>query len=86
MRLKDKYATTTLGGKVIAVPLGDDVVFHGTLKLNGTGAAIFEMLRKETTEEEIVEAMSRDYDAPREVLEKDVRACLTEFRKRGLLI
>ena len=85
MRLKDKYMSTTLLGKVIAVPLGDGADYKGTLRMNKTGSAIFEMLKKGTTEEEIVEAFVRKYDVPRDTLHRDVCACLKEFRSRGLL-
>lgn len=85
MRLKDKYASTMLLGKVIAVPLGKSMKFKGTLRMNGTGAEIFEMLKQDTTEEEIVDALGRRYDTPRDTLRRDVRACLEKFRSRGLL-
>ncbi|MBR4500356.1 MAG: PqqD family protein [Clostridia bacterium] len=85
MRLKDQYASTTLLGRVVAVPLGAGLEFKGTLSLNKTGAAVFEMLKKGTTEEEIVETLSRRYDMPRETIQRDVRVYLEAFMSRGLL-
>ncbi len=84
MRLKNEYASTTLLGRVIAVPL-DGAGFRGSLSLNGTGAEIFEMLRKGTTEEEILETLGRKYDTPRDILQRDVRVYLEGFKSRGLL-
>lgn len=85
MRLKGQYASTTLLGRVIAVPLGDGADHKETLRMNKTGSAIFEMLKKGTTEEEIVEALGRKYDVPRDTLQRDVCVCLEGFRSRGLL-
>ncbi len=85
MKLKDNYASTTLLGKVVAVPLGEGADLRGTLKMNTAGAAIFDMLKKETTEEEIVAEMLRRFDVPEETLRKDVHTYLEEFKVRGLL-
>lgn len=85
MRLKNHYEAITIDEKLLAVPVGDDVEFNGAMKLNKTAAAIFEMLKKDVTEEEIVDALSQRFDAPRERLTEDVRNTIREFRGRGLL-
>ena len=40
-------------------------------------------LTQETTEEEIVDKMAEKYDAPREVIAKDVEKVLEELKKYG---
>ena len=86
MRLKDSYETLAMRDKTIAVPLGDDVQFNGAVKMNRTAAAIFELLKEETSEEAIVEALARRFDAPREKIAGDVRRYLDAFRKKNLII
>lgn len=85
MRLKNHFESMTMRDKLVAVPVGDDVDFNGALKLNKTAAAIFELLKNDVSEEQIVNALSQRFDAPREILAEDVRNYINEFRKRGLL-
>ena len=86
MHLKNYFESMTMRDKLVAVPVGDDVAFNGALKLNKTAAAIFELLKNDVSEEQIVDALSRQFDAPRERLAEDVRHTISEFRGRGLLV
>ena len=85
MHLKYHFEKTKLGDKVIAVPVGEDVSFHGAVKMNKTAAEIFELLKQDTTEEEIVETLSSRYDVPKEQLEADVRTYIGQFMDRGMI-
>jgi hypothetical protein len=42
--------------------------FRGMISSNRTAAAIVDLLKTETTEQEVVDAMFRRFDAPREKL------------------
>ena len=86
MKLKDHYETMTLRGKVVAVPVGEETTFSGALKMNKTGAAILELLREETTEEEIVEKLSGQFEVPEDQLREDVRRYLSALREKNLII
>ena len=46
--------------------------FAGLIRNNKTAAFIVEFLKDDTTQEKIVEAMFEKYDAPKDVLAKDV--------------
>lgn len=85
MHLKNHFESITMRDKLVAVPVGDDVEFNGALKLNKTAAAIFELLKNDVSEEQIMDALSQRFDAPREILADDVHNYINEFRKRGLL-
>lgn len=87
MRLKYQFEKMKLEGKTVAVPVGENVdEFRGVVKLNESSAFIFDLLKEETSMEAIVAALEREYDAPRSVIEVDVKKCLEEFEERGLLI
>ena len=86
MRLKDHYETISMEDKLVAVFVGDDATFNGALKLNKTAAVIFELLKNEVSEEQIVNSLSQRFDVPRDRLVGDVYNCISEFRKRDLLI
>ena len=86
MRLKREFETMRLNDHIIAVPVGDDADYHGVLKLNETAAFIFDLLKTETTVDAIVEKLEKEYDAPRETLEEDVKKYIAEFQERGFLV
>ena len=59
--------------------------FHGLVRSNETAAFIVNCLKKETTEEAIVEAMLEQYDAPRETVARDVHRVVEQLRQIGAL-
>ena len=85
MHLKNHFETMTMRDTLVAVPVGDDVAFNGAVKMNRTAAAIFELLKKETTEEAIIEALAQRFDAPKDEIAGDVRRYLDMFRKKNLI-
>lgn len=87
MRLKYQFETIELDGNTVAVPVGEYAEeFHGVLRLNETAIFIFDLLKEEISEEAIVEAVEREFDAPREKIEKEVHEFVQEFHEKGLLI
>lgn len=62
MKLKYNFVVNEVAGNMVAVAVGDDVTkFNGFIKMNKTGAEIFELLKKEITVEALVEKMARLY-------------------------
>ena len=70
MRLKDTFITHDSDGEQVLIDVTSS--FAGLVRSNRTAAFIVECLKEETTEEKIVEAMFEKYDAPKDVLAKDV--------------
>ncbi len=79
MRLSSGFATHKIDDTQYLVPVGAEA-FCGVARGNRTAAYIVELLREETTEENIVDAMCERYDAPREVILTDVREILSVLR------
>ena len=64
MKLKYNFVVREIGGKPVAVAVGkDNDKFNGMIKLNSTGEFIFEMLKNDTTLDEIAAAMAEKYGA-----------------------
>lgn len=62
MKLKYNFVVNEVAGNMVAVAVGDDVTkFNGFIKMNKTGAEIFELLKSETTVEALVEKMAKLY-------------------------
>ena len=83
MKLKDTYITHDSDGEQILLDTSSS--FAGLIRNNKTAAFIVECLKEETTEEKIVEAMFEKYDAPKDVLAKDVSDVIEKLRKVGAL-
>ena len=83
MKLKDTYITHESDGEQILLDTSSS--FAGLIRSNKTAAFIVECLKEETTQEKIVEAMFEKYDAPKDVLAKDVSEVIGKLRKVGAL-
>ena len=83
MKLKDTYITHDSDGEQILLDTSSS--FAGLIRNNKTAAFIVECLKEETTQEKIVEAMLEKYDAPKDVLAKDVADVIEKLRKVGAL-
>ena len=84
MKLKQGFITHELAGEAMLVPTGR-AGFAGLVRGNKTLGIILNLLEKETTEAEIVAAMKARFDAPEEVLARDVRTALQNLRDVGAL-
>lgn len=83
MKLKDTYITHESDGEQILLDTSSS--FAGLIRNNKTAAFIVECLKDDTTQEKIVEAMFEKYDAPKDVLAKDVSDVIEKLRKVGAL-
>ena len=84
MKLNKEFLLHNTGGESILVPTGN-AGFSGVVRGNRTLGAVLELLKKETTEAEIIDAMKARFDAPGGAVEKDVARVLAELRKIGAL-
>ena len=77
MKLKYNFVTNEVADKIVAVAVGGDLEkFNGFIKMNDTGAYIFNMLKSDVTEEEIVSAMKKDYE---DAAEEEICETVSEF-------
>lgn len=77
MKLKYNFVTNAVADKIVAVAVGGDLEkFNGFIKMNDTGAYIFNMLKSDVTEKEIVAAMKNDYEG---AAEEEIRETVSEF-------
>jgi len=83
MKLKKTFVTHTVGGQKVLVSA--DSSFNGMVRCNGTGGEIIELLKEETTVDRVVDAMLERYEAPREVIDEDVRSVVEQLRKIGAI-
>lgn len=86
MKLKAAFITQQIGNQQYMISTGEEAVrFKGMIRSNRTAAAIVDLLKEETTEEKVTDAMYERFDAPREKIEKDVHKVIEILRSVGAL-
>jgi hypothetical protein len=77
----DRQLSTTLSGEVIILGL-DDSMYYG---LTATGARIWELVQVRRTVEEILAAVTDEFEVDRARAEADLEALLGDLQARGLV-
>ena len=86
MKLKYDFIIQKVGDTQVAVPAGDDANrFSGIIKLNTTGAVIFEMLKDEISAEQIARSLLEDMELRRRRLRSISSSCSLGSMKRANL-
>ncbi len=86
MKLKKGYITHEVDGMRITVNVTPEKnETPKVLQSNESAAFILQCLENETTEEEIVKKMLEVYDAPAEVLGKDVHRVIETLKSAGAI-
>ncbi len=84
MKLKSNFISQDIDDTRFLVPVGGEA-FSGIAKGNRSAAFLLDCLKTDTTEEQIVDAMCKKYDAPREVIAADVKEILEKLRSIGAI-
>ena len=83
MKLKNEFITHELDGEQIMVSASGS--FSGYLKSNKTAAYIVKLLKNDITREEIISKLLERYDAPEEIISRDVDRILETLKKVGAI-
>ena len=84
MKLSNLFLVHGSGDNTVLVPTGA-ADFSGVVRGNKTLGAILDLLSEDISYEELVSALCLRFDAPREVIEKDVSVALEKLRGIGAL-
>ncbi len=84
MKVKKGLLLNKIGDDYVVVATNTDV-FKGMLKLNESGAMIFNNMQEDITISELVDLVLAEYDAEREIVERDVLAFVETFKSVGLI-
>ena len=84
-KLKYTFEIMELEDHSIAVPVGEGVEnFRSVIKLNDSAAEIFNLLKEDTTESEVVMALKKHYGDESEI-SSYVHEFVTQLREEGVL-
>ena len=84
MKLKKDFLVHNTDEETLLVPAGSSD-FYGVVRGNKTLGVILDLLREDTTEDQIVSAMAARFDAPEDRIRRDVEQAISELRKIGAL-
>lgn len=86
MKLKYSFDSVNMGDEIIAVPVGDGAEeMHGVVKLNQSGNEIMELLKEDTTEENIINILASRYENNRKEIKEHVHLVLNKLRDAGII-
>lgn len=84
MKLNENFLTQEIDDTQVMVATGD-TAFNGIVRSNQTAAEIVNLMKEETTRDEVVDKMCAKYDASREEIAADVDMVIATLRKVGAL-
>ncbi len=86
MKLRNGFITYNSGTEQIMVAAGSaSDAFRGMVRSNATAAFIIDCLKTEISREELADKLLARYEAPREIIVRDLDNVLNSLRKIGAL-
>ena len=87
MRISEDFVLRQVADTWVVLPLKSDTVdFNGMIRLNGSGAMLWKWLEQGATREELVQALTSQYEVSREEAARDVDKFIETLNKVGCLL
>lgn len=86
MKIKDGYILKKVAGENIVIATGEArLSFNGIITFNEVGAEVFTRLDGTRSINQIVDEIALLYNAPKDVIEKDINKLIEKMRNHGLI-
>ncbi len=86
MKIVDGFILKNIADTFVVVPLGTNTVsFRSIISLNESGAFLWSQLENEITEEQLLQAMLKEYDIDEATAKADIDAFIKKLTEAGLL-
>lgn len=82
--IKQGYVAREIAGEYVAVPVDSSCGAH-IVVLNPVSKFLWDELKTEKTFDELLDAILKNYDVPKEEAEKDLKEFLMQLIENGLL-
>lgn len=87
MKIKEGFMLRKLGKEYTAVAMGKARKdFNGLVRMNETGKCLWECLKTERSEEELIHCLRKEYEVSQAEAQKDVREFLQKLKGAGILV
>lgn len=84
MKLNKNFLVHKSGKDIVVVPT-NNAEFSGVIQGNQTLGSLLELLKKDISREELINAMMTKYDASRDILEKEVDSTISRLKEIGAI-
>lgn len=86
MKIKNGFILREMDDMNIVVAVGEQArSFNGVITLNSTAVFMWRKLSEGCAEEELIDAMVSEYNAPKDKITADVKAFVAKLSENGLL-
>ncbi|MBO5671106.1 MAG: PqqD family protein [Clostridia bacterium] len=86
MKIKDGFVLRNICDEYIVVAVGRQTLdFKGLIKLNETGAFLWEQLKNDCSESELLAALRAEYAVDEATAQADITAFLASLKEAALL-
>lgn len=86
MKLKEGFIFRKIAGDNVVVPIGQQISeFNGLIKLNDSGAFLWNILKEGSSKEELVDKLQEEYEVDRDFAENDVEKFIQILKERDML-
>lgn len=87
MKISEDFVLRQVADTWVVLPLKTDTVdFNGMIRLNGSGAVLWKCLEQGATREELVQALTSQYEVSWEEAARDVDKFIETLNKVGCLL
>ncbi|MBR5309683.1 MAG: PqqD family protein [Oscillospiraceae bacterium] len=86
MKINENFVLREVADSWVVIPIGEKSVdFNGMMNLNETGVLLWRELEKGAEKEELVAAITAEYDVSEEVAAGDIDEFIEVLKKAGCL-
>ena len=87
MKVRDNFILRTIAQEQLLIPTGEAALsVKGLIALSESGSFLYQKLRTDCTREDLIAALTQEYDVPASVVEKDIDAFLDQMRQLNMLV
>lgn len=86
MKISEEYVIREVAGEYIIVPTGKAALnFNGLITVNDTGAFLWKQLQKGASKEDLIHAVTDEFETDEESAAADIEVFLEKIREEGIL-
>ncbi len=87
MKVKNGFILRRVGKQYVVAATGEaSKSFNGMMRLNSSGAYVFDLLKTEKTEEELIAALMAEYAVGESMARADVSVFISRLKEAGALV
>ena len=87
MRVRDNFILRTIAQEQLLIPTGEAALsVKGLIALSESGSFLYQKLQNECTREDLISALTQEYDVPASVAGEDIDTFLDQMRQLNMLV